>query len=135
MANKEVLVREWARLWTEHDVDGLMALFTDDGYYEDMALRHPCDSPAKLRDFFEQTFICFPDFVVTLHYAIANDDHGAAEWTMAGTHLADFPGLPTTGKAFSIPGSSIMHFEGDRIRHNRDYWSMTTLKEQLGLKD
>ena len=134
MANEKVnMVWEWARRWTAHDTEGLTALFTADGLYEDTALEHKSKGTEALREFFDQSFVTFPDFKVELHSAVANDEMAAGEWTMSGTHLGDFPGQPATGKPFVVSGSCVMKFDGDRIAHHRDYWNLLAFNRQVGL--
>ena len=133
MSDMAGMVREWGRRWTAHDVDGLLALFTQDGLYEDTALEHRSTGTEKLREFFEQTFVAFPDFVVEVHNAVGNADMAAGEWTMSGTHLGTFPGQPATGKPFRVSGSCVMKFENCLIRPHRDYWSLVAFNRQVGL--
>lgn len=121
-------VWDWARLWTAHDVNGLINLFTPDGLYEDVALSHLSKGEAALREFFEQTFVAFPDFKVELQRGLADDRCGLGEWIMSGTHLGDFPGQPATGKPFEVPGMCVMLFENGRIAHHRDFWNQRTFK-------
>lgn len=130
---KENMVWEWARRWTAHDTEGLLAIFTQDGLYEDTALEHFSKGTVALREFFDQTFVAFPDFRVDLKAAVANDEMGAGEWTMSGTHLGDFPGQPATGKPFTVSGSCVMKFDGNLICHHRDYWNLLAFNRQVGL--
>jgi len=52
---------------------------------------------------------------------------------MTGTQTGDFPGIPGTGKSFSVPGSSVVEIRAGQIRRNRDYWSLATYPGQMGL--
>ena len=55
------------------------------------------------------------------------------EWTMSGTHKDDLPGMPATGKSFSVRGATALQLDDGRISRNSDYWDMATLLTQLGL--
>ena len=46
---------------------------------------------------------------------------------MTGTHQGDLPGLPATGKPFSVRGSTIFEIAADMICAVRDYWDLATL--------
>jgi steroid delta-isomerase-like uncharacterized protein len=52
---------------------------------------------------------------------------------MSGTHKGDFPGMPATGKRFSIRGVTILELEAGRIRRNADYWDAASVMRQVGL--
>ena len=132
MHANEKLLWDWARYWTAHDVDGLISLFAEDGIYEDVAVEHSSRGPKQLRRFFESTLVLFPDLVVELHTAIANDKMGAGEWTMSGTHLGGSPAQPATGKPFKSLGSCVMTFVGGRITHHKDYWNLLSFNRQIG---
>ena len=57
------------------------------------------------------------------------------EFTLLGTHLGPFRGLPATGKAFSCRTLAIFVFEpgGDGIICERVYFDSATILRQLGL--
>ena len=52
---------------------------------------------------------------------------------MIGAHKGDMPGLPATGKSFTLRGASIFDLAGDKIRSTRDYWDFAIALRQLGL--
>ena len=52
---------------------------------------------------------------------------------MTGTHQGDLPGLPATGKPFSVRGSTIFEITADKICVVRDYWDLATVLRQVGL--
>lgn len=85
-------VEDWARLWTGQRFEDLADIFTDDLVCEDIARGALNEGRAELIAFCNATIVAFPDFTATLHSAVADDDRGAAEWTMSGTHVGDFPG-------------------------------------------
>jgi predicted ester cyclase len=53
------------------------------------------------------------------------------EMVFSGTQKGDFPGLPATGKRFSIRMCSYGEFENGKIKGRRDYWDLVTLRKQL----
>jgi steroid delta-isomerase-like uncharacterized protein len=127
------LAVEWARFWTAHDVEGLLALFTDDAHYHDIALGHSFCGKAALRTFFESTFVTFPDFEMTLGNAIATEDGAAGEWEMSGTFAGASFGHAPTGKTFRVKGCCFMRIAQGRIREHRDYWNPRAFDEQVGI--
>ncbi len=88
---------------------------------------------AELDTFARAVFEAFPDFKIQLTSSFVAGNWAGAEWAMCVTHKGDLPGLPATGKRFSIRGATIYEFQGNRIRRNSDYWDMVTLLKQVGL--
>jgi steroid delta-isomerase-like uncharacterized protein len=43
------------------------------------------------------------------------------------------PGIPATGKQFSVRGVSILELEDGKIRRCSDYWDMAEFLKQLGV--
>jgi hypothetical protein len=68
-------------------------------------------------------------------------DEWAAGWstqdiervTSLCTDQGDLPGMPATGKPFSVRGATALQLDDGRISRNSDYWDMATLLTQLGL--
>jgi ketosteroid isomerase-like protein len=52
---------------------------------------------------------------------------------MTGRHIHDLPGMPATGRTFSVPGSSIADVRDGKITRNRDFWNNHDLLKQLGI--
>ena len=135
MATVEVerVLEEWAAGWSAHDVDKVAALFTDDCVYEDVPLGAINHGKEELKAFGRPFFQAFPDFTIELTACFAADAWAAMEWLMSGTHEGDLPGMPATGKSFSVRGSTILELRDGRIRRNSDYWDMATFLKQVGL--
>jgi len=127
------LFDELVAAWSHHDVDKLLALCTDDCLYEDVTMGAVNRGSAELKQFAAATFAAFPDFSMELTSGFVAGDWAGAEWTMTGTHRGDLPGLPATGKRFSIRGSSICELRDGKIKRNADYWDMATFLKQIGM--
>jgi steroid delta-isomerase-like uncharacterized protein len=125
------IVRQWVEAWNAHDAECILACLAEDAVYEDVPLGAVNRTPQEARRFIEVAWSAFPDLRFELTAAAVNGEHGMAEWTMAGTHRGDFPGLPATGKHFSVRGVSVLELSGDRIRCVRDYWDFATVLRQL----
>jgi steroid delta-isomerase-like uncharacterized protein len=125
------IVYEWARLWSAHDVDGLMALFTEDASYHDLALGHSVHGRKELESFVRGTFKTFPDFRIEIRHAVGDQTTAVGEWEMSGTFAGASFGQPPTGKQFRIPGCCVMHLNDGRIATHRDYWNEPTFDRQV----
>ena len=130
----ERILDDWAIAWSSHDTEKVLALFTDDCVYEDVAFGVINHSKAELRTFADGTFAAIPDFKVTLITRFVAGNCGAMEWAMSGTHKGDFPALPGTGKRFSsVRGVTVVELQGGKIRRCSDYWDAATMMRQVGL--
>ncbi len=129
----ERTIENWASAWSSGDVEQVVSLFTDDCVYEDVTFGLVNRGPAELETFARGAFEAFPDFKVQLTSRFVAGRWAGAEWTMSGTHGGDLPGLPATGKSFSIRGATIFELQGSKIRRNSDYWDMATFLKQVGL--
>jgi len=57
----------------------------------------------------------FPDLQFDIQESIEGDDRVAIRWVMSGTHTGDLPGLPATGRSFSVSGMTFYDFENGQI--------------------
>ena len=69
----------------------------------------------------------------TVEDVVAEGDRVVVRWTNAGTHVAEFAGIPPTGRAFSIAGIDIYRVEGDRLAEHWHVIDQLSMLGQLGL--
>lgn len=119
--------------WNSLDPQRVVDVLTEDHIYEDVTFAVVCHGAAETRGFFEGAYSAFPDIHFTLTSATTDAGRAALEWTMTGTHQGDLPGLPATGKPFSVRGATIFEIATDKICAVRDYWDLATLLRQVGL--
>jgi steroid delta-isomerase-like uncharacterized protein len=133
----ERLLDEWALAWssTENtDLERVLALFADDGVFEDATFGVVVRGKEDLRRYVRGAFAAVPDFTYGVTSRFAASQWAAIEWVMSGTHKGDFPGMPATGKRFSsVRGVSILELEAGKIRRESDYWDAATFMKQVGL--
>ncbi len=127
------VLQEWLDAWNARDADRIVACLADDAVYEDVPLGAMNRSAAETRQFVAVAWKGFPDLRFEAVEASALGEHAVFEWTMAGTHTGDFPGLPPSGRSFSVRGVSVVELASNgRIRRIRDYWDFATALRQLG---
>ena len=119
--------------WSSHDVEKLLLLFTEDCIYEDVTMGAVNRGKSELKLFAGAVLGAFPDFKMELKSGFTGGNWAAAEWTMSGTHKGDLPGIPATGKGFSLRGSTICELRDGKIKRLSDYWNMVTFLKQIGL--
>ena len=129
----ERMLDDWAAAWSSHNTEKFLSIFTDDCVYEDVTFGVVNHGKKELRAYTEDVFAGVPDFKMELKARFVAGDRGGMEWVMIGTHKGDFPGMPATGKRFSVRGVTIVELKAGKIRRNPDYWDMATMMKQVGL--
>src|SRR6201989_663423 len=127
MSSTDTALGEWAAAWSAGDADRLASIFTDDCLYEDGTMGVLTRGKAELKAFADGIFAAIPDFTVELSSLFTSGPWAGLEWAMSGTHRGDLPGLPATGKPFTLRGSSILELSSDRIGRCTDYLDMATV--------
>ena len=128
----EKLYRKYIAAWLARDIEAVVSFFVEDCIYEDVALGALNRGKNEVRTFVQATLTAIPDFKIEPKSVFATVDRLASEWIMTGTQTGDFPGLPATGKSFSVPVASIMEFQNGKIRRNTDYWNLASFLQQVG---
>lgn len=79
-------------------------------------------------------FASMPDLTITPTNRIVQGNQLTVEWVATGTHQHDYPGLPATGRAFSIPGVTVVVRQNGKIVRESLYYDMAEVQRQLGAK-
>ena len=74
----------------------------------------------------------FPDIQWTLEELIAEGDKVAARFTMRGTHLGAFFGVPSTGKRIEVQAMNFYRFSDRQIVEERGQPDLLGLLQQIG---
>ena len=123
----------WAAAWASHDAEKVVGLFTDDCMFEDVTFELSVRGKEQLRGLVSAVFAAMPDVIFEVTGGVAGGDRAAVEWVMSGIHKGDLPGMPATGKRFSVRGTTILELQGGKISRESDYWDAVTLMKQVGL--
>lgn len=75
----------------------------------------------------------FPDMHLTVEDQIAEGDRVVTRWTMHGTHQGELMGIPPTGKAVTISGTSIDRLAGGKVAEHWAEFDLLGLMQQLGV--
>jgi steroid delta-isomerase-like uncharacterized protein len=127
------LLDEWLAAFNAGDPERLLALYTDDAVWEEVAIGLEARGPDQIRAHLERLFTAAPDIRYEVTSGIVADDRAVLEWVVTGTYSADFPGLPpATGQPFSFRGASVFALADGKIRHYTEYWDAYTFLVQLG---
>lgn len=129
--NKTLARRYFADLWTRGDV-----VVAEEILAPDIVLHGPGLSvrgPESVRQFVIALRAAFPDLHFTDAEYIAEADKVASSFTMRGTHLGDFRGIPPTGQEVAILGVHIFRIAGGRVNDILVSTDTLGLLQQLGV--
>ena len=107
-----------------HDVEKIESCFTEDCFYEDVALGGVMRGREVVKAGYLDFFIDIPDFKLELESLFIAGNWVGSEWVMTGT--------PPTGKSFSTRGASISELEDGKVKRNRDYYDPSSLIQAMG---
>lgn len=97
-----------------HDAEKIALCFTEDCFYEDMALGEVMRGREAVKAGYSDLFASIPDFKVEISLLFIAGYQVGSEWIMTGTS--------PTGKSFSNRGASISELEEGKIKRNTDYY-------------
>jgi predicted ester cyclase len=69
----------------------------------------------------------------TIEDVIAEGDRVAVRWINEGTHVAEFLGVPPTGRSFRFAGIDIYRVDGGMLAEHWHVVDQLTMFQQLGL--
>ena len=116
------VLREIAAGFDRHDLDAIMAHFTDDCVFEGPRGKEPFGKRWEGRDAvraaFADRFASIPDVRYTDDSHFVDGDRVVSEWLISGT--------TTDGQRIEARGCDIWTFRGDKIRVKNSFWKMRT---------
>jgi ketosteroid isomerase-like protein len=121
-ANKIQVLRDIAAGFDTHDLDRIMAHFTDDCVFESPrgpeAFGRRVEGLAAVRAAFADRFAGIPDVRYTDDTHFVAGDRGVSEWLLSGT--------TTDGVRIEVRGCDIWTFRGDKIALKNSFWKIRT---------
>lgn len=125
---KTTVAQNWIGAWNSADPEKLVAAFTPDAVYEDVAfgiIRRAARSYATCTNSSTTPYHAYVELVDS-HVA---DGHGTIEWVFGGTDVDVFK----TGKPCSVRGVSVIEVSDGRISRNLDYYDAAAIMRQVGV--
>lgn len=116
------------------NVQQLQHDYHEDAIVEDSMYPHPFVGRAAILSRKSAGFAAMPDMHIEMTNRVVHGDQLTVEWTAKGTHQHDYPGLPATGRAFSIPGVTVVVRREGKIVRESLYYDMAEVQRQLGVR-
>lgn len=129
-------VGRYCDAWNRHDVDGILALHTDDAVFENHTSGGIAVGKVAIRALLEGVFATFPDLRFVTRRAYFGESVAVLEWTASATHANPVArGASTfapTGKLLSWDGMDVMPLRDGRIARKDVYADSISFLKQLG---
>ena len=107
-------MRAYYAAWSSGDVDAIMAYYTDEIVYADVATGARASGTQDVRAFAQKFVDENPGVKLTTASITIAESSAAVEWVMSGGTGAD---------AWSVPGVCVFKLDGGRISSATDYWN------------
>jgi steroid delta-isomerase-like uncharacterized protein len=127
------VIKEWAAAWSAADLDRVMALYTDDAFFEEVPTNPGVHGKDEIRAAFAEALAVLSDARVTVTSGFQTGNRAAAEGTLSASYTGEIPGLPPgTGQAVLVRFAAILELEDDKIRRETDYFDFYSFLVQIG---
>jgi len=117
------------------DYDEMDRLFSPD--FQSVVNGQPAEGkgPAVEVEVIRATREAFPDYAASVDRLVADGDHLAAGWRIAGTHTGRHPQipLPPTNRPVSFSGCTILEIQDGQIIGALNYIDASAIMSQLGV--
>jgi steroid delta-isomerase-like uncharacterized protein len=132
----EGTVRAYVDVWNERDYSKIPEVVSESiSVYNPTAPGGEVHGRDGLEAFMRGVVAGFPDFHVTVHDVVSNDDLVMYDATLTMTHEGEFDGIPPTGREVEVPEMAKYHVVDDKVREYRVCFDQQAVFEQLGLTD
>jgi steroid delta-isomerase-like uncharacterized protein len=134
MADIKKILDEYKLAWNSHDANRIVSFFTDDGIYGDVATGKVSKGKKEITAYLNSFFIDFSDYKLELKSLFEADDWAGSEIVSTANHAhSSIPGIPVTGKTFSLRGATIFELKKGKISRQSDYYDQVSFLKQVGL--
>ena len=133
--NKALVQRFFEEVCNERNLGVANELFTADHTYHDPSSPSIGLGPEGMKQLMSTYQTAFPDAHWDIDAMLVTEDGDTVvtRWTGRGTHTADLPGIPATGKKAMVPGIWIHRVAGGKIVESWNVWDTLGMLQQLGV--
>lgn len=126
-------VADVLEFWNTGNIDGIVEFYDEEIVWTNVALEEVYRGKGEVREFLTRLFTAIPDLQFTVHHKFARGDNIAERWTVRGTHLGTFQGIPPTGRPIEINALSMVTMREGRFLTDQFYYDTGAVMRQMGL--
>jgi steroid delta-isomerase-like uncharacterized protein len=117
---------------SQGNIDQLQNDYAEHAVVEDSMYPHPFVGRTAILARKSAGIAAIPGLKISVANRVMHGNQLTVEWVASGTHTADYPGLPATGRVFSIPGVTVVVRQNSKIIRESLYYDMDEVRKQLG---
>jgi steroid delta-isomerase-like uncharacterized protein len=126
-------VSDVLQFWNTADIEGIVAFYDDEIVWKNMALEETYSGKDEVRGFLNRLYTAIPDLQFSVDFKIARGDNVSEQWSVRGTHLGTFMGIPATGRPVEIRALSMVTLRDGKFLRDEFYWDTGVIMRQMGL--
>jgi steroid delta-isomerase-like uncharacterized protein len=119
--------------WNAHDIPGILNFYHDDVVWRNVAMEETYAGKQEVSDYLHRLLVALPDMTFDVTYAVAAGDNLYEKWTVTGTHLGTFWGVPPTGRRVEIRAVSLVEMRDGKYVSDEFYFDTGVVLRQIGL--
>jgi len=132
------VARTFHEAWTERNPERGEAVIAEDCEFVDVARGEVLRGPEGYRCDYERWRTAFPDGTVEITNVVAAADWVVVEFINRGTNSGPLRSavgeFPPTNRRIEVRYCSVMQIKNGKVVSGRDYYDVSTILRQLGLK-
>lgn len=130
MSERTDVLEHARKRWNAADLPGYLTLYSD-------GIRMHGFSPepmgkTQVEGFYRALFAAFDSPQLAFDDVLESGNSVTVRFTMTGTHVGAFMGVPATGRRIAMPGITILRFDGVAVTERWSIVDMLGLLVQLG---
>jgi steroid delta-isomerase-like uncharacterized protein len=120
-------------VWNERRLEYISQVIADTHALGDPTITGRGVGPVAYRKQVERFLVGLPDLKFNVDDTISEGDKLVVYWTITGTHMGEFMGVPPTGKLVAFSGITINQIADGKILESTVIWDGIGLMKQFGI--
>jgi steroid delta-isomerase-like uncharacterized protein len=120
-------------VWNERRLEYIPQVIADTHALGDPTISGRGVGPAAYRKQVERFLVGLPDLKFNVDETVSEGDKLVVYWTITGTHMGEFMGVPPTGKLVAFSGITINQIADGKILESTVIWDGIGLMKQFGI--
>ena len=130
---RDISRRVFEEIWNNKNLNAADEVIASDYVHHDAQSPPVPDGIDGYKEFVSHYLNAFPDLRLTIEDQISDGQTIVSRWTATGTHNGDLPGIPRTGRRFSVTGMTIARIRNGKFVESWGNWDTLRLMQQLGV--
>jgi steroid delta-isomerase-like uncharacterized protein len=131
--NKMLISRLYEEVWNKRKFDVVGEIISPSHALQGPNFSGSSIGPEAYRHQVALFLAGIPDLRFSVEDTVSEGDKIVACWSISGTHLGEFMGIPATNRKVSFDGMTIHHIAGGKIIDSFSNWDALGLMRQLGV--